>query len=159
MTVQQPWVEKYRPRKVDEVAYQEEVVNTLRKSLETANLPHLLFYGPPGTGQPGRRHLSVYKTFLQHVAVHTGRPPSIFFTAWATAHAKAQAAVPRAPLLLLRCHPPAGKTSTALAIARQLYGPELMKSRVMELNASDERGINVVRQKVRRGGGRTRTTR
>jgi DNA polymerase III delta prime subunit len=42
----------------------------------------------------------------------------------------------------------AGKTSTALAIARQLYGPELMKTRVMELNASDERGINVVRQKV-----------
>lgn len=44
--------------------------------------------------------------------------------------------------------PPAGKTSTALAIARQLYGPELMKTRVMELNASDERGIAVVRQKV-----------
>jgi len=44
--------------------------------------------------------------------------------------------------------PPAGKTSTALAIARQLYGPELMKTRVMELNASDERGIGVVRQKV-----------
>jgi hypothetical protein len=43
----------------------------------------------------------------------------------------------------------AGKTSTALAIARQLYGPELMKTRVMELNASDERGINVVRHKVR----------
>lgn len=46
------------------------------------------------------------------------------------------------------CCCPAGKTSTALAIARQLYGPELMKTRVMELNASDERGINVVRHKV-----------
>lgn len=45
--------------------------------------------------------------------------------------------------------PGTGKTSTILALAKQLYGPEMIKSRVLELNASDERGISIVRQKVK----------
>lgn len=80
-----------RPRKLDDVAHQEEVVQTLRRTLQSGNLPHLLFYGPPGTG----------------------------------------------------------KTSTILAMARELYGPDLMKKRVLELNASNERGIDVIRHKVK----------
>jgi len=42
-----------------------------------------------------------------------------------------------------------GKTTTIGAIARQLYGPELFRERMLELNASDERGIGVVREKVK----------
>lgn len=45
--------------------------------------------------------------------------------------------------------PGTGKTSTILALAKQLYGPEMFRSRVLELNASDERGISIVREKVK----------
>ena len=47
----QPWVEKYRPNKLDEVVYQISVVNALKSTKVTGKMPHLLLYGPPGTGK------------------------------------------------------------------------------------------------------------
>lgn len=93
-----PWVEKYRPKSLDDLIAHEDIIRTLNRfifpdpSLDLQpRIPHLLLYGPPGTG----------------------------------------------------------KTSTILAITKQLFPtPPVWKDHVLELNASDDRGINVVREKI-----------
>ena len=84
------WTEKYRPRTLDEVVGQVDIVERLKAYVKTGNLPHLLFAGPPGTG----------------------------------------------------------KTTCAIALARDLFG-DTWKSQFFELNSSDERGIDVVRNKIK----------
>lgn len=85
-----PWVEKYRPERLSDVYGQNETVQTIRKFAEGGRIPHLLFYGPPGSG----------------------------------------------------------KTSTVVALAREIYGKNY-RNMVLELNASDERGIDVVREQIK----------
>ena len=84
------WTEKYRPRTLQEVVGQKDIVDRLQAYADSGNLPHLLFAGPAGTG----------------------------------------------------------KTTCALAMTRELFG-EGWKQNFLELNASDERGIDVVRGKIK----------
>lgn len=84
------WTEKYRPKTLDEMVNQEEIVKRLKVFVKEKNVPHMLFAGPPGTG----------------------------------------------------------KTTAILAFVRDLYG-ENWRRNYLELNASDERKIEVIRTTVK----------
>lgn len=45
------WTEKYRPKTLDEIVNQEEIVRRLKQFVKSRNMPHCLFAGPPGTGK------------------------------------------------------------------------------------------------------------
>jgi len=85
-----PWVEKYRPKSIDDIISHDQNIKTIKKLLLNNALPHLLFHGPPGTG----------------------------------------------------------KTSTINTIAHEIYGDNI-KFMIMKLDASDDRGINSVREDIK----------
>jgi len=49
--MQDIWVEKYRPKTLEDVVGQNEIVARLKAYVRAKNLPHLLFAGPAGTGK------------------------------------------------------------------------------------------------------------
>jgi replication factor C small subunit len=85
------WVEKYRPKNLNEVVDLRDIVASLKAFMKNPKImPHLMFAGIPGTG----------------------------------------------------------KTTLAICIAHELFGPN-WKNFTLELNASDERGIDTVRERVK----------
>ncbi|KDE09160.1 replication factor C subunit 4 [Microbotryum lychnidis-dioicae p1A1 Lamole] len=85
-----PWVEKHRPKSLDDIVGNVETIDRLKVIARDGNCPHIIISGSPGIG----------------------------------------------------------KTTSILALARQLLG-ENYKEGVLELNASDERGIDVVRNRIK----------
>lgn len=85
-----PWVEKYRPKTIDEIISHHQNIETIKKLLIGGSLPHLLFHGSSGTG----------------------------------------------------------KTSTIMALSKEIYGNNV-RLMVMKLDASDDRGINSVREDIK----------
>ena len=43
-----PWVEKYRPAVLGDLISHQDITATIQKFIDMDQLPHLLFYGPPG---------------------------------------------------------------------------------------------------------------
>ena len=53
------------------------------------------------------------------------------------------------PHFIISGMPGIGKTTSILCLARAMLGPTVYKEAVLELNASDERGIDVVRNRIK----------
>jgi replication factor C subunit 3/5 len=47
----EPWIEKYRPARLDDIIAHKEIVSTIQRLIDSNQMPHLLLYGPPGTGK------------------------------------------------------------------------------------------------------------
>ena len=89
----------------------------------------------------------VYHTLLLHTTLHCTCSLTCTTLRWCYVVQRFMKE-DRLPHLLFYGPPGTGKTSTILACAKTLYKPREFSSMVLELNASDDRGIGIVRGKI-----------
>src|SRR5210317_2238363 len=64
------WVEKYRPRKLEEYVGNEHLKEKVSGFLESGDVPHLLFFGKAGTGKTTLAKLIVNSIECDHIVIN-----------------------------------------------------------------------------------------
>ncbi|MCK4286244.1 MAG: AAA family ATPase, partial [Candidatus Lokiarchaeota archaeon] len=70
MSLEIPWVEKYRPTAFSDIVSQSIAINSLKEFIKTPNMPHLIFAGPAGTGKTSTA-LIIVKSVLKEEELST----------------------------------------------------------------------------------------
>lgn len=61
------WVDKYRPRTLDKLLYHESITKNLKALAGTGDFPHLLVYGPSGSGKKTRVYATLHELYGSQV--------------------------------------------------------------------------------------------
>ena len=70
MSIEIPWVEKYRPKTFDNIISQNIAINNIKEFIKNPNMPHMIFTGPAGTGKTSTA-LIIVKNFLKKEELST----------------------------------------------------------------------------------------
>ena len=57
------WMDKYKPRKLEELTFHPNQTELLKSLSENSEFPHLIFYGPDGAGKKTRVHCFLAKVY------------------------------------------------------------------------------------------------
>jgi DNA polymerase III delta prime subunit len=127
-----PWIEKYRPDKFDNIVLDPTNRVFFQNILAKRYFPNVMFYGPPGTGKT-TTILNLIQEYQQNYASHSF---GLF-----TCGDKPTPVNTRTTI----CSDVAGKSGIT---ARNVSSASKHKENVIHLNASDERGIDIIRSQI-----------
>ena len=70
MSIEIPWVEKYRPKTFSDIISQNIAINNIKEFIKNPDMPHMIFTGPAGTGKTSTA-LIIVKNFLKKEELST----------------------------------------------------------------------------------------